>query len=451
MYHINWALIEKIPHVFDVSLRKWAAVVGKTIPSVKAWGTDKGISVYDLVLTCNWLHISIAEFISIEKEPVIKKKHEYLISQESFQEIKFHNEMIGEIYGNGGILGISKTQFANQVGVATVYVDKWVRDPKQIRLSRFIKMMNVFELNIRQFIEDPNKVIQFSVWDIDKSSPKFNRMIEHLSLENKNYQEENEKLKKISERKEKIIVSMSSSIERLREENENHKKIIEKINLTDDHSFSGILAEGDVSYLRGFAKYKFHYELLRMLPDIFGIKRVKFARMFSLGQDFLYKDKYNIYVDKLISICNYLHISFSHFFVRDWDEFVIKERRFYEIPENRFVPIKSKFGNLKFVFGKHSIFDIPIEEVDAINSYSAYNAWAKEDGSSTFKIMTLISVCNDFNIYPSVFIEDENRKNIQYYPTSKNEALILNCIDLKRKVIELTEENKKLKQLLKLT
>lgn len=449
MYHINWELIERIPHVFDVSFRKWGMVVSKTSPSVKAWGSNKGISVYDLVLTCNWLHISIAEFISTEKKPLIKKKNEYLISKESFQEITFHNEMIGEIYGNGGMLGISKTKFAEQMGVGPVYIDKWIRDPKQIRLSKFIKMMNLFELNICQFIEDPNKVIELPVWDKDKSSPKFNRMIEQLSLENKNYQEENGKLKLINDRKEKIIVSMSSSIEKLRGENDNYKKIIEKRSLYDDYDYSGVLAEGNIPYRKGLGRFKFHYELLRSLPDIFDVQRVKFMRMFSLGQDFLYKDKYNIYIDKLISICNFLRVSVFHFFVPEQDEFMIRNRYFYEIAEIRFIPIKSKLDNLKFVFGKDSVFDIPIDEVDVIKSYMAFNSWAKKDGSSTFKIITMMSVCNEFNISPSILIEDENRKNMPLYPISKNESLILNCIELKKKVVELAEENKKLKLILK--
>lgn len=451
MYYVNWELIEKVPSVFNVSLRKWGMVVGKTAPSVKAWGSNKGISVYDLVLTCNWLKVSIADFILTNKEHVaIKRENEYLIAEESFREITFRNELIGEIYGKGGISGIGKTKFSEKMGCSFDHIDSWIRDPKKIRLTTLIKMMNLFELNIRQFIEDPNKVIELPVWNNEgKYSFKYNQMIEHLSAANINYQEENEMLKLINDKKEKIILSMSSSIEKLTEENKKYKEIIEKRKTAAEHSSSGILAEGGTPYLRGFAKYKFNYEFLRMLPDVFDIQRVKFARMFSLGQDFLYKDKYNIYIDKLISICNYLHISFSHFFILEPDEFMIKERCFYEIPEKCFIPIKSKLGNLKFMFGKYSVFDIPIDEVDVIHSYKAYNSWAKEDGSSTFKVMTLISVCNDFNISPYIFVEDENPKNIQHYPISKNEELILNCIDLKRKVIELTEENKKLRKLFK--
>lgn len=446
MYYVNWKLIGMIPEIFNVSLREWAKIVGKTAMSVREWRNRKGISVYDLVLTCNWLKVSIANFITTEEEPLIKRKDEYLIAKDSFQEIIFHNEMIGEIYGNGGIVEINKSNFAYKIGVAPNYVDTWIRDPAKIRLTTIIKIMNIFRLNIRQFIEDTNKIIEIPIWDkSDNPSSEFNRIIEKLSLQNKNYQEENEKLKLINERQDRIMLSMSSSIEKLEVENRTYKELAENIKLTHNDSYSTILAEDEIPYQKKSGKIKFDYKLLYSLPQMFGFSKLDFANRFSLSRRFVYNEESDITINKLICICNELHISIFHFWIPEHNNFEIRERSFYEIPAERFVQIKSKMENLKFIFGKYSIFNISLNEVETIKSYASYNRWAMQDKNSTFKVTSMTSICNEFNISPSLFIYDENRKEIPFYIVPQNEKLILHCIDMKKEIVKLTMKNIKLK------
>lgn len=447
MYYINRKLISLIPTIFNISMKKWGDVTGKTPVTVRGWMDGSSISVYDLITTCNWLKISISHFITIEENPTIKGKDEYIIAKESFQHIQFHNEMIGEIYGNGGIIDISKTEFSTKMGVNTTYVDIWIRDPKKMRLSILIKMMNIFQLDIRRFIEDPNRIIELPAFGMKgNSSINLNQMILQLSNEKNNLQEDNKKLTQINDKKEKLIASLSSSIKSLKEENKTYKKAVERIGISSTEDYAGMVSEKEMPYGRIRKSIKFHYELLKSMPEIFDMSKLEFSKMFSLSYEYIYKDEYNINIQKLISICNYFRISIFHFFIPGYELPIIKERGFYEIPKNRFVPINSTLDNLNLIIGRYSILNISFADVKDKYNKSIYNRWLRKDDTNTFKASSIISICNDFDISPALFLNDVNKKNISGYSVSRNETLLLNCIEMKKKVIELSQENKRLKE-----
>lgn len=452
MYYINWKLIEFLPQTLGTSYTAWAKMVGKTPACVGLWGKNRGMSVYDLVQTCNKFHMSISNFISDTEVFPTLQKHEYIIQKEVFQPVVFRNEMIGEIYGSSGMINISQYVFCKELGVPSKTVNSWIRDIKVIRLATFIRIMNKFNLNINLFITDPNKMLPFT-------KPKIVEIFndEFILMKEKNEKlikghealmEENKMLHSVISQKDKLISSLAVKSKRMEEEIKAYKEGTHLGQAGYEQAYPGALSENNTPYKRKVRGYKFHYELLRSIPDLFEVYKADFLKKFSLKYSFFKEDSYNISIEKLIDICNYYRISIHHFFVPEYNMLLVRDREYYEINKTLFSPITSQLENIKFLFGRYSVLDIPFDKLkEKTNTiYRTYHGWMRKDGASTLRVMALIDICNKFNLSPSLFVEDPNKRNIPCYPESQNETLLLNCIEMKKQVVGLLEENKRLKK-----
>lgn len=430
MYKFDWNLLENLTKITGTKNADLKKDYGCGCSTWYRWIRLHSISVSSLVDLLNRVHISISHFL-ITDDATPTGWNGLITPSDQWSPITWHNERIGNLYGNGkwaiaptphALSKMSKLSDQHRL-------TRWETNPDMMRVLDFVEFLNILKLDARLFVEDNNGVIKVPQWDYEPQTiPAITVSNEHVisGLQND------------SKLKDKRIANLNIKALRLGRENMELRSVKQPAENTQ----YGLAKESPTFSGYGlFAKgYNFHIALLKKIPELFVMTERDFRLRFGLHTNTLRSGE-NIKVSKLIDICNYFRISICHFFPPKSEPLVVHDRYYYEISPRVFIPIENKSENLKYIFGKYSIYGYSMARRTQTGSKN--KAYRSEIKSESLMAVTLADICTKLNIPPTIFLKDENKKGYPPYATSNNETLIRNAIDMMKEIEILREKLRK--------
>jgi transcriptional regulator with XRE-family HTH domain len=397
-----------------------------------------------LVALSNLTRISLAEFLVVSETPVQRSSAEsYVTPAERWVPVSWRREALLELFGAEGKLGLSKRDAAKRLGIANCKdLDRWANFDVKVDVSMIIRILNEFHLDATIFFKDDNGSIQVPIWEIKE--PEGGVITADKMEEAKVLVDKLEKLKtaEIGKRKsERRAAEYKAENERLRKELELLKR-----SLNSESATPGRVNEPFTGYrpFGGKVEWAFNRELWQSLPDLFEMTKSEFCSRFGFARMSEYYVVDNARISVLLTICNELRISISHFFIRKGEEVVIHDRGFYQMSPHLFRPIESRMDALNYLFGRWSVFGYSIQDFNQRTGmyYRGLKSASEEERS---RVLTLTDICSEFNLSPMLFFDDPNRKDEVTF-LNRYEQLILNAIDMRKEIEQLRASNKRLKE-----
>lgn len=418
MYHFNLLLFRNLPTLFGVTQHEISQIMfGKKYLYVQRLLVIDRMLVTDLVKMCNSLHISVSRFITLgENNTYYKDKAKYVIDESIFVPITFSGQRLTRMYGKNSLSGgMSKEKVSKEIGVSTSMFNNWINQKEcTMKLSTLINMCNRFGINISEFITDPNEPIPMNDARPEVVSPPALRAMEEVV------------------ELRKVIAEDKKTIARLTKENEELRCSVHGYNVASETDERGLY-----SPLRN---WRFNYELLDSLPEIFGTSRKEMMHSLGVANPAVSYNNGNITMEHFIALCNRFHISTRHFFIRQKDTIIHRKDWYVSEP---FSPISFRPSTLSDIFGRNSLTGMNLSEVLEKLGYSQMKltGWRKLE-KSTMRVNDMADLCNALKVTPSCFINDANRTISGYSITQAEYFFEENCL-LRQKIMRLNEQIKK--------
>lgn len=434
MYYFNYKLMESLPRLLGRTQGGLAKEIGITHVTLARWNKGE-IPCSALAKLCNLYRISLSSFLVIRENPEItKSKSDYVFSQDLWSDVEWDSFPMGTLFGTDGRTGVTKMKAAKHLGFSSGQIfDRWAETPDSLRVNDFLRVLNEYKIDASLFFKDANAPIPLPAWEIGEK-----HIVDIVSERMKNYKDLEISLSEaVAENR-----SLRLANERLVRENLLLRERKESGKITA--STSGLVKERSVSYGTPFEDrgYVFHLELWEKMHEMVGMTKEEFCK--TIGIDFRnsYTQK-NVTVDAVVRTCNMFHISISHFFLPKSEVPVVHDAEYYVVSPCLFVPIENKMDNMKYLFGRYSATGFSMRDLNWQGIwYTRISGMSKEGG--TARVLTLCDICTAFNIPPYIFFKDENQKKAAY-SQSLNERLILNSIEIEKKLKTLRLEIKRLK------
>lgn len=437
MYYLNIKLIERLPRLLKVGKGFLCDRMGVDSRQYSRWASGGYMSADMLVKLSNITHISLAEFIVLSKTPVQRPSAEsYITPSESWSEVSWKREAIGELLEAGGKLGITMVTAAKDLGFPSYQkLTGYLVPGAKVDVHTLLHILNTYNLDAGVFFCDSNGAIASQLPTTEEKhvaqilEDKLGRM---------------EKLEASARESERRVVEYRMENARLRKELSAMKR---RKAGTVSGTASPVLAEPKVGYRTPglHCEWAFNRILWQSLPELFEMTKRDFCHRFGFRNDSDFALVDNISADMLVRVCNELRVSVTHFFVRKGEEPAVQDRMYYEISRQLFVPVENHVEDVRYLFGKYSVTGESVENLRSLTGigYEGFKSM-KEGASSVSRVITLADICTQFNISPGVFFRDGNR-NKAVYSQSSNERLMLNAIEMMKEIVELRGEVKKLK------
>ena len=388
------------------------------------WEKDCNMSVEKFVAFLNFYHLSMADFLIVRPSVLIRKtKEDYIIPNEIWTPIEWKNEELAKTFGVGSITGeLNRKALADSLGFGSNTILTWITKKGAMKMSVLISLLNKYKIDANVFIKDLNKAIPVPKWEDNESIRKIGERMEEKEREKK-------MLSNQLKDRDSLIAQMRIEMDRLKNENEVLRK-----KSTLAVGTTGILSEPSSIYeaLSSKKRYVFHRELWERLPEVFEMTDVEFRNTFGLITADM--NSGNVKIDKLIKVCNSLRMSVWHFFPPAGEPLVVNHRSWYEISPHLFRPIEGRMENLKYIFKKKT-FGYTREQFESMTGIGrkGFRSLTKEGGKARM-VLTLLNVCNTFNLPISVFVDDPNDRYKPAYSVSLNETLMSNCIEMAKEL-----------------
>lgn len=419
MYRFNKLLYKNLSNMLGMTNEEFSMeVFGTKTKYLMRYNPEDKISVRELVNICNRFHIGFSHFISLDESDIFTNDlSKYVISAQIFTPIIFHAENIQNIYGRGGLAGgITKDAFSKQTGISLKSIFLYYSDPENctMKLKVLFDVCNRYGLDISSFIEDNNIPLPKNRDLLSATSASLNKEV--ISLRNL-----------VAESRLKII-ELSNENERLRATSGNYSTVADSISW---------YAKSNPS----IRKWTFNKVLLDSLPMITETAKDKFFKQFGMcNPSAQYRDG-NILLVMLIDICNLLHISTRHFFLRgesgDHPAMSLNDYRSADFEKVSFRP-----EDIRHVFGKKSLTGMNMTEVLDRIGYSKERFYRWRDGKAdTFRVDDMVELCNVLDVSPFCFIQDNNKVNA--YSITQAEFFLEENRMLRMENIRLMEKLKK--------
>lgn len=439
MYKFKMLLFNRILQYRNSNRERVCMQAGIPSRTIQKWANDYTIiPVWGIVAICNTIRISIASLLDnqdneSEDDIYINLKP---IPEDKFVPLTYNKKAIENIYRKGGWASITKKEFITKIGVYDGTVNNWLRNEKALRLSTLIEICNVFELNINNFIIDPNQRAVSPTKEASNHalSSVFNQM-----------QTEIKRLQSDTLVKSKLIASMQKEMDELKE-----MHLFEKQQLIERQP--SIVAEGYVPYglpktnnsisplnKNSKLRYVFNKYLLKSLPALSGLSIDIISSLCKLSPIYIEEGSDEFRFSRLIALCNKLHISIRHFFLQEGELYIVgrpenyfsdavRFRRITFCPEN----IVSLAGADGGVLGLSRSYFCEAVGVTP----SAFSQWIKDEKQSSLSVNGLLRICNAYHISPDFFFDDPNTEIPRSYPVSVEDMLFTENLMLKKHVKE---------------
>lgn len=418
MYSFNQNLLVGLDKILGKSYTDISVSAGLKPRRLYRWISEQGMSVSDFVEFLNKYRLSMADFlITSENKPVDWRKETYVIPMDIWSPIQWNPSSLLKIFEKENAANvIDKTGLAKVLGFASyTSIDRWI-DEGTMKLKTFIEMLNKLQLDAKDFIDDPNKVIGCPNWAPEQSYP-VGQLKELL--------ESQKKLQAMVRERDSLIADMQTRIKELKKENQSLKDTLR----------NPMAAEPAVPKIFGRKEYVFNSDLWMALPDVFGITKAELCRVAGIWQSTY--GKYSVSMDALIKVCNEFRMSITHFFVLKGEPVVVHHRSVYEISKHLFVPIEDRSENLDFIL-KNVTSGVTVQKF--CKASGIHNGAVKnfsEEGSKKRTAQTVAHICNTLGVPVSLFFQDLNIKGKASHAGSLNETLVENCVALYKELQEL--------------
>jgi len=200
-------------------------------------------------------------------------------------------------------------------------------------------------------------------------------------------------------------------------------------------------------------KFKFNFDLIASLPNIFDLSVNAIARRCEINQPTLrlYVERERIIpVKTVIDICNTLRMPTRHFFY-EGETPVIPSRELATIEPDRWQPVEWNGGAVENVFGD-SPTRISWKDVAAAMWTSKQKPRGRFALRTRFPVTDFLRVCNAFNLSPYTFLVDHNpmpgkpsksqrtshhKPRLSASPAQRDAPLRADIADLRRKIADL--------------
>jgi transcriptional regulator with XRE-family HTH domain len=432
MYHLNRKLIERLPKMLKVSRRYLCQSLGVEYRQYNRWTAGDYMSADMLIALSNLTRISLSEFIVLSDTPLQRPSAEsYIIPSDSWVPVSWKREELGKLFGVEGKLGIPKYRAAEELGIANYQdLDRYTTPGVKVDVHILLRILNTYRLDASVLFDDANGSIpSFIPTGREKN-------IAELVEDRFERLKSAEAGRRESERR---LANVRLENERLKKENSMLKR---------SHPYQAE-PSGPCRTPADRSGWTFNRKLWQSVPDLFEMTKREFCRRFGFNQDSDFQLVDNVSLSMLVNVCNELHISISHFFIRKGEEPVVHDRGFYEISPRIFVPVECHMENVKYLFGRYSVIGESRESLADRVGIKQRGFEGLANGTNVYsRVMTVADICTQFNLSPGVFLYDNNRSRAEHFPSS-NERLILNAIELMKENDELKERNRRLKEKLK--
>ena len=438
MYYFNYKLIERLPYLLGMLNKEVVKALGVTNPTYQKWCNGE-ISCQSLVHVCNTFRISISSFLVTKESPEqMDRASDYVYPEESWTPVIWNNAPLGQLFGHEGTTGVSCTEAADKLGIASYQIfARWGETPSAIRMRDMLNLLNIFKIDAGLFFKDDNLPVPVPTWgpeDGQASGIPDIRQSEYAKV-----------LKRLNE--------SDRDNKYLRGERE---RLIREINLLkankEDRKSSptrmGVVSESAANVYNPFQDrgYVFHEQLWDSLPEMFDMSKRDFCAAVGIGYQGSYYYK-NLLVSTVVKACNMFRMSISHFFIPKSEVPVVHDKGFYVMSKQMFVPIEDCMDRLRYLFGRYSAAEFTMEDLKKQGvGYSGLTGMAKPGG--TTRVFSLCEICTTFNIPPYIFFNDNNRRKAAY-SQSLNERLLLNAIEMTKDLEKYRTINKEQKNVQK--
>lgn len=440
MYSFNMLLFNRILQYRDSNEVRVCMQAGIPSRTIQKWSNDYTIiPVWGIVAICNTIRISIATLLDNQdndsEDGIYYKVKQIPIDE--FRPLVYDKKAIENIYKKrDGWANITKKEFLTKIGVYDGTVNNWIRNEKALRLSTLIDICNTFELNINNFIIDPN---QRAVSPTKESSSHA------LSSAFCQMQTEIKRLQSDTLVKSKLIASLQKEMDELKETH-----ILEKQQLIEMQP--PIIAEDIVPYgllktnksispliRNNKLRYVFNKYLLKSLPALSGLSIDSISSLCKLSPIYIEEGSDEFRFSRLIALCNKLHISIRHFFLQEGELYIVGRPEQYFSDAARFKRVTFCPDNIVSLAGadggvlglSRSYF------CDAVGiTPSVFSQWIKDERQSSLSVNGLLRICNAYHISPDFFFDDPNVEIPRSYPISVEDMLFTENLMLKKHVKE---------------
>lgn len=448
MYKFNMLLFNSIFENKKTNVSKIAAKTGLSYCTVRKWSEDYTlITVSGIVAICNIVRISISSLVTNDEYGKISSFHTPFIPEDEFKPLSYDMNAIGNIYKNGGWAKVTKKVFLEKMGVYDRTVQNWQRSEKALKLHILIDICNKFELNINNFIIDPNR---------KATPPILNTPHSAVSMVNK-MQEDLKMLRFDNEQKEKLISTLNEELEEQKEENDMLRKtyLLRGKAYTEQEPGNSIAADGmsayglpDTSTTMKRVKYMFNKLLFKSLPALSGISIDAISSLCKLSPVYIEEGSDEFRFSRLVALCNRLHISIRHFFLPEGKLYMIGRPEEYFSDAKLFHRISYLSENMASLSGNDGVLELSRARFcDTIGiSQSTLSQWIKEERQSTLSVKGLLRICNTYHISPDMFFDDMNPIAMHSYPFSSEDLLFTENLLLKKQVKSLEQKLKDAKK-----
>ena len=425
MYYFNFNLLRELPDILGMTQRDFASKAGLSISTYSAWKNGTWPDVCRFVGVLNVYHISMAEFLTIEESPVVKKnKADYVIPEDQWVPIVFKQENVKFVAGEGSPSGIlTYKAAAKKIGIGgTFALYRWMNGEAKMTMASLLAVINNVDIPVTLLIEDKNRNIPV-IFEKDDSVWK-SAQVTNVALQKRDA--------RISELREEIAS--------LKKENRN----LQYATPERKAAMEGV-AEPYVAYSPMTRGYVFHKDLWFSLPGLYNKSDRDYCA--EIGLEYSgFRRRTNPSVDEVIKVCNHLHISVAHLFPPKSEPLDVYDRFYYEIPSTKFVSVESRTENLKYLFVRCGRFGYTKEELKAATGVTSYmlKEYSTEGGSCP-RAITLADICTRFNVSPLIFIYDNNKNYHPNHSVSYTETLVLNCIEMSKEIERLRKRIKSMK------
>ena len=419
MYYFNYKLIERLPYLLGKLNKEVVKALGVTNPTYQKWCNGE-ISCQSLVHLCNVFRISISSFLVIKESPEqMDRASDYVYPEESWTPVVWDNVPLGQLFGHDGMTGVSCTEAADKLGIASYQIfARWGETPSAIRMRDMMNLLNTFKIDAGLFFKDENLPVPVPTWAMEGGAsagiPDV-RLSEYAKL-----------LKRLNEadRENKYLRGERDRLNReillLRAKKEDRKVAPVRMGMVSESSTNTYNPFQDRGYV-------FHEQLWESLPEMFDMSKRDFCAAVGIGYQSSYHYK-NLLVSTVIKACNMFRMSISHFFLPKSEVPVVHDKGFYVMSKQMFMPIEDCMDRLRYLFGRYSAAEFTMDDLKKQGvGYGGLTGMAQAGG--TARVFSLCEICTTFNIPPYIFFNDSNRRKA-VYSQSLNERLLLNAIEM---------------------
>lgn len=399
-------------------------VFGTKSKYLMRYNSEDRITVNELVNICNRFHISFSHFISLDESDIFTNDlSKYIIPAQIFAPITFHAENIQHIYGSDGLAGgITKSAFSKQMGISPKSIYLYYSNPSNctMKLKMLFGICNRYGIDINSFIEDGNIPLPENRDLLQNTDATTRLNKEVISLRNL-----------IAENRLKII--------ELSNENERLKATRNAYNYNTVSDEATTYTKWDHST----RMWTFNKALLESLPIIEKTSKNKFFKKYGMCNPASQYNNGNIQLVMMINICNDLHISARHFFIRkDISEQPIMSIDYYR--QKDFSDVSFRTECFKYISGKNWLSGMSVSEMLDRIGYSKTKYHKLSCGEiGTIRVEDMVELCNALKVSPFCFINDPNKVNI--YSITQSDFLLEENSMMRIEIIRLKEKLKKAK------